>query len=53
MRGIENLIDHLKLARELGWSSSKLSVDKVARESGIEPSEALITLLNLWEEVSG
>lgn len=36
-----NLIDHLKVARELDWIPSKLPLDKIARESGIDPDEAL------------
>jgi hypothetical protein len=36
-----NLIDHLKVARELNWIPSKLWLDKIARESGIDPDEAL------------
>ena len=32
-----NLIDHLKVARELNWIPSKLPLDKIARESGIDP----------------
>jgi hypothetical protein len=36
-----NLIDHLKVARELDWIPSKLALDKIARESGIDPKDAL------------
>jgi hypothetical protein len=36
-----NLIDHLKVARELNWIPPKLPLDKIARESGIDPEDAL------------
>lgn len=36
-----NLIDHLKVARKLDWIPSELPLNKVARESGIDPDEAL------------
>lgn len=36
-----NLIDYLRVARELNWIPSKLALEKVARESGVDPEEAL------------
>ncbi len=35
------LIDHLKVARELGWIPSRLGLEEIARTSGVEPEEAL------------
>lgn len=36
-----DLIDHLKVAREFSWIPSKLSLEDLARTSGIDPEEAL------------